>query len=69
MWNIGGNLKPMSMCIVGAMIFKEVSQVADDAVGSIRTIASLYAEENVIELIIQKEMLRPYEDRDKAKAW
>ena len=58
----------MSMCIVGAMMFKEVSQVADDAVGSIRTIASLYVEENVIELIIQKEMLRPYEDRDKAKA-
>ena len=58
----------MSMCIVGAMMFKEVSQVADDAVGSIRTIASLFAEENVIELIIQKEMSRPYEDRDKAKA-
>ena len=58
----------MSMCIVGAMMFKKVSQVADDAVGSIRTIASLYAEGNVIELIIQKEMLRPYEDRDKAKA-
>lgn len=40
----------------GCNMYEEASLVANDAFGSIRTITSLYAEENVMELIIQKEM-------------